>query len=79
MQRPPTSVLVWTKPSGGETTTMEHWGMRSTSSLPFLAGPLWPGVVASDKVLSMGEIELSDHLNWSHTNDLCYFELEIEI
>ena len=31
--------------------------MRSTTSLPSLLGPLWPGVVASDKVLSMGQIE----------------------
>ena len=24
------------------------WGMRTTSSLPLLPGPLWPGVVALD-------------------------------
>ena len=29
-------------------------------SLPSLSGPLWPGVVASDMVLSMGPIELFD-------------------
>ena len=35
---------------------LELWGMRSTtSSLP---GPLWPGVVGLDRVLSMGQIEL---------------------
>ena len=28
---------------------LELWGMRSTSSLPLLPGPLWPGVVAPDK------------------------------
>ncbi len=28
---------------------LELWGMRSTSSLPSLPGPLWPGVVAPDK------------------------------
>ena len=35
--------------------------MWSTSpSLPSLPGPLWPGVVALDRALSMGQIEL----NW---------------
>ena len=29
-------------------------GMRSTPSLPSLPGPLWPGVVASDRVLYLG-------------------------
>ena len=28
---------------------LEHWGMRSTSSLPSLPGPLRPRVVAPDK------------------------------
>ena len=40
----------------------------NTPSLPLLPGPLWPGVVAPDMVLSMGQIELFDHLtvmfNW---------------
>ena len=31
--------------------------MQSTPSLPSLLGPLWPGVVAPDRVLSMGQIE----------------------
>ena len=31
------------------------WGMRSN---PF-TGPLWPGVVAPDWVLSMGQIEVN--------------------
>ena len=30
------------------------WGMQSTPSLPLLPGPLWPGVVAPDRALSMG-------------------------
>ena len=30
---------------------LEFWGMWSTSPLPSLPGPLWPGVVASDRVL----------------------------
>ena len=35
------------------------WGVRSTLSLPSLPGPLWPGVAAPDKALSMGQIELN--------------------
>ena len=31
---------------------LELWGMKSTSSLQALLGPLWPGVVALDVVLS---------------------------
>ena len=35
---------------------LELWGMWSTPSLPSLPGPLWPGVVAPDGVLSMCQI-----------------------
>ena len=43
------------KQSDGEVLVMlELWGMQSTPSLPLLAGPLWPGVAAPDRVLSMG-------------------------
>ena len=38
---------------------LEVWGIRSTPSLPFLPGLLWPCVVAPDRVLSMGQIELN--------------------
>ena len=38
---------------------LELWGMRSTPSFPSLTGPLWLGVVAPDRVLSMGNIELN--------------------
>ena len=38
---------------------LELWGMRSTPSLPLLPGPLWPGLIASDSVLSVGQIELN--------------------
>ena len=34
-------------------------GMKSTFLLPWPTGPLWRGVVAPDKVLSMGYIELN--------------------
>ena len=43
-----------TKQSDGEVPAMlELWGMRRTPSLPSLPGPLWPGVVAPDRVLSI--------------------------
>ena len=32
--------------------------MRNISSLPLLPGPLWPGVVAPDRVLSSGDSSL---------------------
>ena len=42
------------------------WGMQITSSLPFLPGPPRPGVVAPNRVLSLGPIELNCvlMLNW---------------
>ena len=50
-----------TKQSDGETPViLELWEMRSTPSLPSLSGPLWTGVVAPDRVISMGKIELFD-------------------
>ena len=36
--------------------------MWSTPSLPLLPGPLWPRVVAPDKVPYDGQIELFNHL-----------------
>ena len=56
-----------TKQSDGEASVMlELWGMWNTPSLPSLPGPLWPGVIAPDKVPSMGQIELNCVLilNW---------------
>ena len=38
---------------------LELWGIRSTLSLQSIPGSLWPRVVASDRVLSMGQIELN--------------------
>ena len=41
-----------TKQSDGETWVMlELWGMSLS------AGPIWPGVVTLDRILSMGQIE----------------------
>ena len=58
---------------------LELWGMWSTIPLPLLPGPFWPGLVAPDKVLSMGQIELFDIPGWpgfnprsSHTKDSNY-------
>ena len=49
-----------TRQSDGEVPVMlELWGMRSIASLLLLPGPLWPGVVAPDRVLPMGRIELN--------------------
>ena len=49
-----------TKQSDGEAPVMlELWGMWSTPPLSFLTGPQWPGVVAHDRVISMGQIELN--------------------
>ena len=44
-----------TKQSDGEVPVMlELWGMQSTPLLQSPSGPLWPGVVAPDKALSIG-------------------------
>ena len=48
-----------TKPSDDETPVMMAlWKMRSTSSLSSHWGPLWPGVAAPARILSMCLIEL---------------------
>ena len=47
---------------GKATVILELWGMRSTRLLPSLPGPLYPGVVAPDRVLPMGQIELNSVL-----------------
>ena len=74
-----------TKQSHGEAPVMlELWGMQSTPSLPLLPGLLWPRVVAPDRVLSMGQIELNcilmlNWIVWNGTVFVCETELlEIE-
>ena len=43
-----------TKQSDGDVPVMlELWGIWSTLSLLLLPGPLWPGIVAPDRALSM--------------------------
>ena len=67
------------KQSDGEVPLiLELWGRRSTPLMPSFPGPLWPGVVAFDRVLSMGQIELNRvlMLNWIElflTSKLCTF------
>ena len=39
---------------------LEFWEMQSNPSLTLLPGPLWPRVIAPDRVLSMHQIELFD-------------------
>ena len=54
---PPPKRVSWydTKQSDGEVPVMLGvWGIRSTPSLALLLGPLWSGVVAPDRALSMG-------------------------
>ena len=44
-----------TKHSNSEVPVMlELWGMRRTPTLPLLPGPLWTGIVAPDRALSIG-------------------------
>ena len=44
-----------TKQSDGEVSVMlELWGIQSTPSLPLLPDPLWSGVVAPERALSIG-------------------------
>ena len=48
------------KKSDGEVSVMlKLWGMQNTSLLTSLPGSLWPGVVAPDRALCMGQIELN--------------------
>ena len=42
---------------GEDPVMLEFWGMSVTLLLPSLSGPLWPGVAAFDRVLSMDQIE----------------------
>ena len=57
---------------------VDLWGMQSTPSMPLLPDPLWAGMVAPDKVLSMGQIELNCllMLNWIVCNRTV-FDIEI--
>ena len=59
---PPTNKCLGYDPkqfNGKVPVMLELWGMQSMPSLPLLLGPLWPGVVAPDRVLSLGQIGLN--------------------
>ena len=58
------------KQPDGEAPDLEIWGICSILLLPLLPGPLWPGVVAPDRVLSMGQIEQTMCKQMSLTCDL---------
>ena len=50
----------YTTQSDGEVSVMQKlWGIWSTPSLPSLPGPLWPGLLVPDWVLSMGQIAIN--------------------
>ena len=71
----PPSVLDMTQQSDGKVPVMlEFWRMQSTPSKPSPSGPLGPGVVAPDRVLSRGRIELKSALmlNWIVWNRTVY-------
>ena len=38
--------------------SVEVWEMWHILSLPLLPGPLWPGEVAIDRVLSIGQTDI---------------------
>ena len=46
------------KPQGEAPVMQELWGIESTPLLPSLSVPLWTRLVAPDRVLSVGQIEL---------------------
>ena len=52
-----------TKQSKGKAPVMlELWGMFSTPSLRSLPRPLWPRVIAADRAIFMGKIEINSAL-----------------
>ena len=55
-----------TKQVGEASVIFELFGMWSNPLLPPRQGPLWPGAVASGRVLSLSKIELNcvPILNW---------------
>ena len=64
-----------TKQLDGEVPVMlQFWGMWSTPLFPSLLRPLWPGVVAPNRVLSMAQIEKScvHMLNWIAGNSTVF-------
>ena len=55
----------------GAFPALELWGIWSTSSLQLLQSSLYPRVWAPDRIQSMCQIQLFDHLNSVQIIDLC--------
>ena len=51
---------------------LELWEMWSTPSLSLLPGPLWPGVIAPDRVLFMCQIEQCTYAKLNHVKENCF-------
>ena len=51
---------------------LELWGMGSISLSSSIHSPIWPGVVAPDRVLSMGQIKCVLMLKWIVWNSSVY-------
>ena len=52
--------MILKKSDGEDPVMVEFWRMRSTPQLPLFPDPLYPVVIALDRVLSKGRIELFD-------------------
>ena len=64
------------KPSNDEIPALENWRIWNTPSLALLSGPLYPGVVASDWVTSMDQIEQTVCTNkWLMSICFCYLAI----
>ena len=65
----PNEYLVYNiKQLDGEAPALEIGGNAEIRSSPSLTSPLRLGVAAPNRVLSMGQIELLDYLNWPQNN-----------
>ena len=61
----PTPMSTLDMTQNNQMVRLQFWsfrGMWSTPSLPLLPGSLWPDIVVPLRLLSMGQIELFDHL-----------------
>ena len=71
-----------TKQSNGEIAAMlEICWTQSAPTMPSLSYQLWPSVLAPDRVLSMGQIELNYvlMLNWIDWNKEMFWHLNCEL
>ena len=54
---------------------LELWRMQRTLSLPSLSVPFWPGVVAQDRVLSIGSNKLCSYARLNYLKLNCCWSL----